>query len=83
MSKPIAAGKRTWKNDKQDWCLHAHKCLQKPFDTSKNRGFIRAKITAGACHPSELYLTCRLIYTYYMHFRSTNDNKLKDKNFLR
>jgi len=83
MSKPIATGKRTFENDKQEWCLHADKCSQKPFHTSKNRGFIPAKITPSACHPSKLYLTFILIYSYCMHFRSTNDNKLKDKNFLR
>lgn len=83
MSKPIAAGKRMLKNDKQEWCLHAHKCSQKPFDTSKNRGFIPAKIRASACHPSKLYITFILISSYRMPFRSTNDNKLKDKNFLR
>ena len=83
MSKPIAAGKRTLKNDKQKWLLHAHKCSQKPLHTSKNRGFIPAKITASACHPSKLYLTFILIYSYCMPLRSTNDNKLRDKNFLR
>ena len=83
MSKPIAAGKRTLKNDKQKWFLHAHKCSQKPLHTSKNRGFIPAKITASACHPGKLYLTFILIYSYCMPLRSTNDNKLRDKNFLR
>ena len=79
MSKPIAAGKRTLKNDKQAWFLHFQKYSQKPLDTSKNRGFIPAKITASACHPSKLYLTFILIYSYCMPLRSTNDNKRATK----